>query len=279
MCMGFGCNAAGVVGCRIIDSDRERLIAMITNAFVPCNGKFPTLLAMISMFFVTSAGITGSLIAAFTLSALIVVSILATLCCSAFLSRTLLKGQPSSYTLELPPYRVPQVGRVILHSVFDRTIFVLGRAMAVAAPAGLVLWILGNITVGNGSLLQVISGFLDPVGHFMGLDGTVILAFLLALPANEIVIPVILMTYTASGSLTDYSSLAELREILAANGWTRVTLICMAVLMLFHFPCSTTLMTIRKESGSWKWVALAAVLPTVIGVLLCILIANIAGLF
>lgn len=277
--MGFGCNAAGVVGCRIIDSERERLIAMLTNAFIPCNGKFPTLIAMISMFFVTGSVIGGSVATAFVLSGMIVLAVAATLGCSALLSHTLLKGKASSYTLELPPYRTPQVGSVIVRSVLDRTLFVLGRAVVVAAPAGLILWILGNVSPGEVSLLTRIAGALDPVGRFLGLDGAIVLAFLLALPANEIVIPVMLMTYTASGSLVDYTSLAQLKELLVTNGWTSVTVICMATMMLFHFPCSTTLMTIRRESGSWRWVAVAALLPTLLGAGLCVLIVNIAKLF
>ena len=277
MCMGFGCNAVGVVGCRIIDSKRERLIAMLTNALVPCNGRFPTLIALISMFFLASSvGIGHSLGSALTLAGLILLSVAATLLCSKLLSKTLLRGEPSSFTLELPPYRRPEIGKVIVRSVLDRTVFVLGRAVAVAAPAGLLLWILANVQIHGAGLLQLLSSAMDPVGKLFGMDGVILLAFLLALPANEIVIPVMLMAYTATGSLTDYGSLAELTEVLTQNGWTWLTALCTVIFMLFHFPCSTTLMTIKKESGSWRWAVLAAVLPTVLGLFLCFFAATVA---
>ena len=275
MCMGFGCNAAGVVGCRIIDSKRERLIAMITNSLVPCNGKFPTVIALISLFFITASGVAGSLLSALALSGVIIVCVIATLVCSRILSATFLRGEPSSFTLELPPYRMPQVGKVIVRSIFDRTLFVLGRAVSVAAPAGLVLWLLANIRAGDMTLLAHCADFLDPAGRFLGMDGVILLAFILALPANEIVIPVILMAYTSSGSLTSFSGFDELRLLLTANGWTWKTALCVVIFMLFHFPCSTTLLTIKKESGSVKWALVAAFLPTLLGAALCALIAAI----
>ena len=276
MCMGLGCNAVGVTGCRIIDSKRERLIAMLTNALVPCNGRFPTLIALISLFFVTSVGIWGSAVSALSLAAMLLLSVLATLLCSKLLSVTVLRGAPSSFTLELPPYRVPEVGKVIVRSVLDRTLFVLGRAVAVAAPAGLVLWLLANCSVGGESLLFWGASFLDPLGRLLGMDGGILLAFVLAIPANEIVLPVILMAYTSGGALVEYGSLSELRLLLTANGWTAVTALCVGVFMLFHFPCSTTLLTIKKESGKWRWALLAAVLPTLLGAVLCVLIASVA---
>lgn len=268
--MGFGCNAVGVTGCRIIDSKRERLMAMITNAFVPCNGRFPTLIALISMFVVIGGGAASGVWSALVLLGVILVSIFATFAMSKLLSHTVLRGEVSSFTLELPPYRTPKVWQVIVRSVFDRTLFVLGRAVAVAAPAGLVLWALANLRVGDMSLLFWLSTLLDPVGRFFGMDGVILLAFLLALPANEIAIPIMLMAYTASGSLTDYSSLTELRGILAANGWTVTTALCVIFFTLFHFPCSTTLVTIKKESGKWRWAVLSAVLPTVVGLIICL---------
>ncbi|MBQ8331225.1 MAG: ferrous iron transporter B [Clostridia bacterium] len=278
MCMGFGCNAVGVVGCRIIDSKRERLIAMLTNSLVPCNGRFPTLIAMISMFFVTSSGFGGSLVSALILSGLIVLAVAATLACSKLLSHTFLRGEPSSFTLELPPYRVPQFGRVILQSVFDRTLFVLGRSVAVAAPAGLILWLLANSQIGDVGLLRWLSSFLEPVGRLLGMDGVILLSFLLAIPAGEILIPVMLMTYTSLGSLTDYGGLTELKLILTEEGWTAITALCVMIFVVFHFPCSTTLMTIRKESGKLRWAILAAVMPTVLGCLLCLLISLLSRL-
>lgn len=269
--MGFGCNAAGVVGCRIIDSKRERLIAMLTNALVPCNGRFPTLIALISVFFVASAGAAWS--SALILSAFILLSVLATLILSKILSQTVLKGEPSAFTLELPPYRKPEFGKTIVRSVLDRTLFVLGRAIAVAAPAGLILWVLANVPIQGTGLLQIFSRAIDPIGRVFGMDGVILLAFLLAIPANEIVIPVMLMAYTGAGNLSDYATLDQLKAILVQNGWTWVTALCAVIFMLFHFPCSTTLLTIKKESGGVRWAVLAAILPTLLGLSLCFLIS------
>ncbi len=269
MCMGFGCNAAGVVGCRIIDSPRERLLAVLTNSFVPCNGRFPTLLTLLTVFFVGVAGGGSSLVAALLLTAVILLGVLATFGMTKLLSVTLLRGTPSSFTLELPPYRRPQIGRVIMRSMLDRTLFVLGRAAAVAAPAGLLLWLLANITVDGGTLLSHCADFLDPFARLMGLDGVILLAFILGFPANEIVLPIILMTYLSQGTLVELGDLSALRDILTANGWTPLTAACTVLFSLFHWPCSTTLMTVKKETGSIKWTLLAAALPTVVGILAC----------
>lgn len=281
MAMGLGCNAAGVVGCRIIDSPRERLIAILTNSLMPCNGRFPLLLTMIALL---GAGggvwaglpmenpVLSSLLTALVLTLFILAAILATLGASFLLSRTLLKGVPSSFTLELPPYRRPQPGKVIVRSIFDRTLFVLGRAVAVAAPAGLVTWLLANLTVGGESLLMHIAGFLDPLGTLMGLDGIILMAFILGFPANEIVLPIILMAYLQSGVLAPMDDKTAILSLLSANGWTVKTAVCMAVFSLFHWPCSTTCLTIKKETGSLKWTAVSILLPTGIGVLLCILV-------
>ena len=268
-CMGFGCNAVGVTGCRIIDSPRERLIAVITNSLVPCNGRFPALIAVISMFF---AGGSGSLVSALLLTALIVFAVAMTLLASRLLSATLLRGVPSSFTLELPPYRPPQIGRVIIRSVLDRTVFVLGRAAAVAAPAGLVIWLMANISIGSGTLLSLCAGFLDPLGHLIGLDGVILMAFLLGFPANEIVIPIMLMAYTAQGMLIDYQGLGELRAILVQNGWTAKTALCFLIFALMHWPCSTTLVTIKKETGSLKWTLVSLLTPALMGGALCMLV-------
>lgn len=272
MCMGFGCNAAGVVGCRIIDSPRERLLAILTNSFVPCNGRFPTLLTLLTIFFVGAAGGSSSLAAAALLTAVILLGILITFAVTWLLSKTFLRGKASSFTLELPPYRRPQIGQVIVRSMLDRTLFVLGRAAAVAAPAGLLLWCMANITVGDTTLLMTCARFLDPFARLMGLDGVILIAFILGFPANEIVIPIILMAYLTTGSLTDIADPTQLREIFVANGWTPLTAACTVLFSLFHWPCSTTLLTIHKETGSIKWTALAAALPTVIGMLLCMLL-------
>lgn len=277
--MGFGCNAAGVVGCRIIDSPRERLIATITNNFVPCNGRFPTLIAIITMFFVgTSGGWGTSLLSAAGLTLVILFGVLMTLLVSRLLSKTILKGVPSSFTLELPPYRTPQIGKVIVRSIFDRTLFVLGRAAAVAAPAGLIIWLMANVTVGGGSLLTHCSQFLDPFARLLGLDGTILMGFILGFPANEIVIPLIIMTYMAQGSLTDMSNLTALHTLLVENGWTWLTAVCTMLFSLMHWPCSTTCMTIRKETGSWKWTAVSFAVPTVFGCAACFLTATLARL-
>ena len=268
MCMGFGCNAAGVVGCRIIESKRERLIAIITNSFMPCNGRFPMLISIISMFFVVEAS-NASFLSAIYLTALILLSVFVTLLVSNILSVTLLKGEPSSFTLELPPYRKPQFFKVIIRSLLDRTVYVLGRALISAVPAGLIIWILANIDISGQSLLILISNFLDPFGKLLGLDGVIILAFILGLPANEIVVPIIIMAYTAKDSLISIDDLGVLKDLLVSNGWTAVTAICLLIFTLFHWPCSTTLLTIKKETQSLKWTTVSFILPMIIGIVLC----------
>lgn len=278
-CMGFGCNAAGVVGCRIIDSPRERLIAILTNNFVPCNGRFPTLITIITMFFIgVSMGVGSSLLSALFLTSIIILSVLMTLLVSRLLSKTILKGVPSSFTLELPPYRRPQIGKVIVRSIFDRTLFVLGRAVAVAAPAGMIIWIMANVTVGDMSLLAHCSAFLDPFAKLLGLDGVILMAFILGFPANEIVIPLIIMTYMANGSLMDMSNLAELKTLLVDNGWTWLTAVCTMLFSLMHWPCSTTCLTIHKETQSWKWTAVSILLPTFVGMGICFIVATVSRL-
>lgn len=266
-CMGFGCNAVGIVGSRIIDSKRERLIAMLTNSFVPCNGRFPILIAIISVFFVAES--SSSIISSFFLAALIVLCILMSLLASKLLSVTLLKGVPSSFTLELPPYRRPQVGKIIIRSLFDRTLFVLGRAVCVAAPAGLIIWILANIQVGGTPILMYCSDFLDPVAKLIGLDGVILFAFILGMPANEIVIPLILMSYMGNGTLCDYESLSGLKELLLSNGWTPITALNTILFTLFHWPCTTSLLSIKKESGKFGWAAVGFILPTLFGFIIC----------
>ncbi len=275
MCMGFGCNAVGVSGARIIDSPRERLIAILTNVFVPCNGRFPTMITLITIFFV---GINGnSFLSVIILTMVILLGFLLTFLVSYILSKTILKGVPSSFTLELPPYRKPQIGKVIIRSIFDRTLFVLGRAVVVAVPAGALIWLLANLHINDISLLNHIAMFLDPLGKMLGLDGIILIAFILGFPANEIVIPIILMAYMSTGNLVEYESLESLRTILVNNGWTITTAICVLIFSLCHFPCSTTCLTIKKETGSYKWTLLAIIIPTLIGVLLCFLINNISN--
>lgn len=270
MLMGFGCNACGVTGCRIIESPRERIIATVTNNFVPCNGRFPTLIAIITMFFATGISLPfRSLVSAGLLLTVIVFGVVVTLLVSKLLSATLLKGLPSSFTLELPPYRRPQICKTIVRSLLDRTIFVLLRAMCVAAPAGIVIWLMSNIMINGESLCVIISNFLQPLGSLMGLDGVILLAFILGFPVNEIVIPIIIMIYTASGTLVEYDSLSSLYNLFVENGWTWVTALCTMIFSLMHFPCSTTCLTIYKETKSLKWTLLSFILPTILGILLC----------
>ncbi len=278
MCMGFGCNAAGVIACRIIDSPRERLIAIITNNFVPCNGRFPTLIALATIFIVGGATRGRSFLASLVVLAAVLLGVLLTLFVSRLLSRTVLKGLPSSFTLELPPYRKPQLGRILIRSLLDRTVFVLGRAVAVAAPAGLVIWLMANLTIGGSSVLEQCAAWLQPVARLIGLDGYILLAFLLGLPANEIVIPIVIMSYLRSGAMLEFSSLAELRDLLVTNGWTWLTAVCTMVFSLSHWPCGTTLLTIRKETQSWKWTAVSLLVPTMIGFAACFLLAQTAYL-
>ncbi len=278
--MGFGCNAAGVVGCRIIDSPRERLIAILTNCFVPCNGRFPALIALITMFFAAeSGGLLSSAVSAAVLTGIILLGVLMTFLASRLLSATVLKGVASSFTLELPPYRKPQIGKIIVRSVVDRTLFVLGRAAAVAAPAGLVIWLMANLTVGDVSLLSHCASFLDPFARCFGLDGVILMAFLLGSPANEIVLPIILMAYMCEGTLSEIGDLSAFHSLLSANGWTWITAVNVMLFSLMHWPCTTTLLTIRKETGSLKWTLLAVLLPTVFGLAACFLFTTVTRLF
>ncbi len=270
MCMGLGCNAVGVTGTRIIASRRERLIAVLTNVFVHCNGRFPTLITLITVFFAIGGGLSSAL-GVLILFALICLGITLTLGISFLLSKTVLRGEASGFTLELPPYRTPRVGQVIVRSVFDRTLFVLGRAAAVAAPAGLLIWLLGSISVGENSILSIISEFLDPLGRFFGMDGVILLSFILGFPANETVLPIMVMAYSGSGILTELGGSA-LRELLITNGWDACRAICVMIFCLCHFPCSTTMITIYKETRSAKVTALSAIIPTAVGLFLCFLV-------
>lgn len=271
--MGFGCNACGVTGCRIIDSPRERLIAMLTNSFAPCNGRFPLLIFLCAVFFAGSAA-GGALL----LTAVIAGSVALTLAASRLLSATVLRGVPSSFTLELPPYRAPQVGRVIVRSVFDRTLFVLGRAVAVAAPAGALIWLLANVSMGGTPVFQHLTALLDPFGRLIGLDGVILLAFVLGFPANELVMPLIVMGYLSTGTLAEVSDLFSFRALLVQNGWTGVTALCTLLFTVAHWPCSTTCLTIWKESRSVKWTLAAVALPAAFGLALCFAVSTVCRL-
>lgn len=276
MCMGFGCNAVGVTNARIIDSPRERLIAILTNSFIPCNGRFPSLISIISMFFIIQNKVFNSITNVLILTMAIILAILITLLVSKILSITILKGVPSFFTLELPPYRRPQVLKIIVRSIFDRTLFVLGRAVVIAIPAGLIIWLCANIQINNESIIVILSNFLDPFAKIIGLDGIILLAFILGFPANEIVIPIMMMGYLSNGSIMEINNLSLMHNILIENGWTIVTAICVIIFILFHFPCSTTILTIKKETNSLKWTLLSFFLPLIIGIILCFLISHIA---
>lgn len=276
MCMGFGCNAVGVTGTRIIDSKRERLLAMITNNFVPCNGRFPTMIAIITMFFVGfSSGIQNTFLSALILTGIILFGIAMTFLVSYILSKIVLKGVPSAFVLELPPFRKPQIGKVIVHSIFHRTLFVLGRAISVALPAGILIFLLANTNINGSNLLMICADFLDPFARMIGLDGVILLSFFLGFPANEIVMPIMLMIYLSKTTMVEMNDLLRVKEILLNNGWTLITAICTILFSLLHFPCSTTCLTIKKETKSWKWMFFTIVLTTSIAVIVCFLVSHI----
>ena len=266
MCMGLGCNTVGVMGCRIISSEKERMMAMVTNSFVPCNGRFGGLILLMTAFLIPAeAGSAGT---ALGLTGILVLSYLVTMGVAKGLSATVLRGMDSGFVLELPSYRKPRVGQIILRSILDRTLFVLGRAAMVALPAGLVLWGLSNISVAGVPLLQIFAGWLHPVGVFMGLSGTVLLAFLLGTPANEIVLPMVVLIASGSFGLTTEGE--SLAMGLRSAGFDFETTLCTAIFFLFHWPCATTILTIRRETGSLRWTILAVLLPTLVGAVICI---------
>jgi ferrous iron transport protein B len=278
MSMGFGCNAAGVIATRIIESPREKLIAILTNNFVPCNGRFPTLIILASLFMGSMlGGVYNSFLAALVVVALVLVGIMITLLISWLLSKTLLQGVPSSFSLELPPYRRPQLKKVLLRSFIDRTLFVLWRAITIAAPAGAVVWIFANLSVGELSLIAYISNLLDPFAVLIGLDGAILLAFILGLPANEIVLPILVMSYLSARAMLEPSSNESLKYILVDNGWTWLTALSTMLFSLLHFPCGTTLLTIKQETDSWKWTAFAAVMPLTVAIVVCFLVTQVVS--
>lgn len=264
---------------RIIESPRERLIAILTNNFVPCNGRFPTLIAISSVFLVTKTGINYGILPALSVTGLVIFGIIVTLLVSYGLSKTILKGIPSTFTLELPPYRVPQIGRVLYTSIIDRTLFVLWRAVAVAAPAGIFIWILANIRVGDLSIISHVALFLDPFAKMIGLDGYILMAFLLALPANELLLPILIMSYLSTGAMVQYDSIESLRRLLLDHNWTYLTALNVMLFSASSLACATTLLTIRKETGSLKWTILGAVIPTVIAVIICFMTTMVFRIF
>ena len=275
MCMGFGCNAAGVISCRSINSPRERLIAILTNNFVPCNGRWPTLILMATVFVATAfPAAISSIVGAAVMVAVTLVGIFATLIISAVLSRTLLKGESSFFTLEMPSYRRPQILRVLYTSLIDRTVKVLYRAVVVAAPAGAIIWILGNVYVGGQTLMTYLAGILSPIGLLIGLDGTILLAYIIALPANEIIIPTIIMGYMGASMMTELQSITELHGLFATQGFTIVTAICLMLFSVLHYPCGTTTYTIWKETRSAKWTLLSNLIPLAVAFLVCFVVAQ-----
>ncbi len=276
MAMGFGCNAAGVIATRVIDSPRERLIAILTNNFVPCNGRFPTLIMLATVFVAASfSPAVASFVAAGTVVGVVLIGVFFTLLISWALSKTVLKGEASAFTLELPPYRRPSIGRILYTSLIDRTIFVLWRAILTAAPAGAVIWILGNINVSGVSLAQHVANFLNPFGLLLGLDGVILLAYIIAIPANEIVVPTMLMVYMGVGMMTETADLGALRTLLVeGHGWTLLTAINLMLFSLLHNPCATTIITIYKETKSYKWTILSVVITLGTAILVTFLTAS-----
>ncbi len=278
MCMGLGCNAAGIIACRIIDSKRERLIAILTNNFVPCNGRFPMLIAIATVFLFTSNKSNFIFLPALAVTGIVILGVIITLLISYLLSKTMLKGIPSTFTLELPPYRIPQFGRVLYTSIVDRTIFVLARAVLIAAPAGAITWALANIYIKDLSIISHIANFLNPFGKLIGLDGFILMAFIFGLPANEIVLPILLMAYLSTGTMVEFESIESLRNILLGRGWTYLTALNVMLFSLLHWPCATTLLTIRKETNSTKWMLVGAILPTLVGIIVCFITTSIVRL-
>jgi ferrous iron transport protein B len=277
MAMGFGCNAAGIIATRVIDSPRERLVAILTNNFVPCNGRFPTLILLATLFVgpLVPAGV-ASIAAAGTVVGVVILGVIFTLAVSWGLSKTVLKGEASAFTLELPPYRRPGILRILYTSIIDRTLFVLWRAILTAAPAGAVIWLLANITYGDVSFARHIANALSPLGHAIGLDGVILLAYIIAIPANEIVVPTLLMVYLGTGMMTDDVSLEEIKRLLVTeHGWTLLTAVNLMLFSLLHNPCATTIITMYKETLSVKWTAVGALLPLSLAFLVTFAVATI----
>ena len=277
MAMGFGCNAAGIIATRVIDSPRERLVAILTNNFVPCNGRFPTLIMLATIFVGAQfSGVFVSIAAAGAVLGIVLVGVVFTLVVSWLLSRTILRGEASAFTLELPPYRRPGVLRILYTSLIDRTLFVLWRAVLTAAPAGAVIWILANINAGGTNLAQHTANFLNPLGHAIGLDGVILLAYIIAIPANEIVVPTMLMVYMGTGMMSEMDSFDDIKTMLVdKNGWTLLTAVNLMLFSLLHNPCATTIITIYKETLSAKWATIGALMPLAIAFLVTFLVATV----
>lgn len=280
MAMGFGCNAAAIISTRIIESPRERMLAILTNNFVPCNGRWPILIIMATLFLISgSTGGLGMFMTSMVLVGMIMIGIVVTLVVSWVLSKTLLKGIPTHYTLELPPYRRPKFFNTVVRASIDKSYQVLKRAVIIAAPAGVLTWVLANAYIGDTSILMYVVQFFDPIGQLLGMDGFIIMAFVLGLPANEIVLPILLMGYLATGSLVEMEGLASLQTIFLDNGWTWLTALNVMLFALLHYPCGTTLFNIYKETRSPKWTFLAFLIPTVIAVGVTFMTTQVVHLF
>ncbi len=276
MSMGFGCNAAGVVSCRVIESPRERLLAILTNNFMLCNGRWPTII-LVSTIFVGAAVPPrwAGLVVTACVAGVCLLGVLVTFIVCKVLSNTVLKGEASHFYLELPPYRRPAILRVIYRSIIDRTISVLGRACVVAAPAGGVIYLLGAIHVGDQSLMQILSIWLEPIGWVMGIDGVILLAFLIAIPANEIVVPTMIMGYLAATQMTEFDDISQTAALFHAHNWTLMTAVCLMLFSLLHYPCSTATWTIYRETGSVKWTLWANLMPLSIAIVTCTAVAGV----
>jgi ferrous iron transport protein B len=285
MMMGFGCNAAGVISTRVIDSPRERLIAILTNNFALCNGRWPTQILLATIFFGALApAYLAGFVSALAVVGVALLGVLLTFVVSSGLSKTVLQGQVSTFSLELPPYRPPRIWRTIYTSLIDRTIYVLWRAIVFALPAGAAIWLIANITISGTSLAEYFVNFLNPVGILLGLNGIILLAYIVAIPANEIVIPTVLMLTvllagvssagSGPGVLFEGDSVAATEVILRAGGWTLLTAVNVMIFSLIHNPCSTTIYTIYKETGSKRWTVLGALLPLVLGLLAVFVVAQ-----
>ncbi|MGG2104127.1 nucleoside recognition domain-containing protein [Lysinibacillus pakistanensis] len=280
MAMGFGCNAAAILSTRIIESPRERMLAILTNNFVPCNGRWPTLILLASLFMVTGfTGVAGTFMTAAILIGFVLLGVVVTLTVSWGLSKTALKGVPTHYTLELPPFRRPKFWNTILRASIDKAWNVLKRAVIVAAPASILTWICANIYIGDTSILMHFVNFLDPFGHALGMDGFIMAAFILGLPANEIVIPILIMAYLSQGAMLEIEDLSKLKQVFIDQGWTWLTALNMMLFSLLHFPCGTTLVNIYKETKSLKWTFMSFLIPTVIAIGVTWLTATIARVF
>jgi ferrous iron transport protein B len=285
MCMGFGCNAAGVVATRVIDSPRERLIAIITNNFSLCNGRWPTQILIATIFIGALAPASlGGLVSAGTVVGIALLGMTMMFLSSWLLSRTVLRGEATSFSLELPPYRPPRILETLYTSIIDRTLIVLWRAVVFAAPAGAVIWLIGNIAFGGQSLAAHMVGWLDPFGILLGLNGVILLAYIVAIPANEIIIPTVLMltVLTAgiaggagAGVMFEADSVGATAQVLRAGGWTLLTGLNLMLFSLLHNPCSTTIYTIWKETGSARWTTVAALMPLAMGFVVCFLVAQV----